>query len=251
MLAVIITASFVPNMMNKGALDLLVSKPIGRIPLLVYKYIGGLTFMFLLTSLSVLGVYITLGVRTGMWAPNFLLAVPLLTLQFAILYAVSTLIGVLTRNALVAILVTLVAWFIFFAVGKVNDGIRNHGIENKKFAEKLKKGELEEFDPRTGKLKTREQIEKDFNPNRPLWGLIDVSAFPVVQSIHAIFPRTFQLDARIGRVIAEGVLTERQQKTRGWDDPPDESWPELILVNLAFITVMLGLASWRFVTRDG
>ena len=253
MIAVVITALFVPNMMNKGALDLLIAKPISRVELLVYKYIGGLTFMFLLTALAVLGVYLTVGVRTGVWAPNFLIAVPLLTFQFAILYAVSTLIGVLTRNALVAILATVAVWFLFFAVGKINDGIRNRGIENRKISEMIQSGKYDELniDEQPGRRRTKEELQREFDPNRNLWGLIPTSTFPVFQSIHAVFPRTFQLDSRIGRVIAEGVLTERQLKARGWNEPPDESWAELILVNLAFITVMLGLASWRFITRDG
>ncbi len=250
MIAVVITSSFIPNMMNKGALDLLIAKPIGRVSLLVYKYIGGLTFMFLLTSLLVLGVYLTIGVRTGVWSQHFLLAVPLLTLQFAILYAVSTLFGVLTRNALVAILATVAVWFLFFAVGKVNDGIRNRGIENKKVSEMIKSGKFDELDE-NGRRRSKEELQREFDPNRNLWGLFPPSSFPVLQSVHAVFPRTFQLDSRIGRTIAEGVLTERQLKTRGWDEPPDESWPELLLVNLAFIAVMLGLAAWRFITRDG
>lgn len=252
MIAVVITSSFIPNMMNKGALDLVIAKPIGRVALLVYKYIGGLTFMFLLTSLAVLGVYLTVGARTGVWAPNFLLAIPLLTLQFAILYAVSTLIGVLTRNALVAILATIAAWFVFFAVGKINDGIRNRNIENRKISEMLKSGKYDELNlDEPGRRRTKEEIQREYDPNRNLWGLIPTSTFPVFQSVHAVFPRTFQLDSRIGRVIAEGVLTERQLKARGWDEPPDESWPELVLVNVAFICLMLGLSSWRFVTRDG
>lgn len=250
MIAVIITAAFIPNMMNKGALDLLIAKPIGRVALLVYKYIGGLTFMFLLTSLAVLGVYVTVGARTGVWAPNFLLAIPLLSLQFAILYAVSTLIGLLTRNALVAILATTAAWFVFFAVGKINDGIRNREIENRQVSEKLRSGKFDEFDE-SGKRVTKEELQREYDPNRNLWYIFPPSTFPVFKAIHYPTPRTFQLDSRIGRVIAEGVLTERQLKARGWDEPPEESWPELLIVNVGFIALMLGLASWRFVTRDG
>ena len=249
-LAVVVTSFFIPNLMSKGYLDLFISKPIGRVSLLVYKYFGGLTFMALLTSIAVLGVYLVLGIRTGIWAPNFLLAIPLLTLQFAILYAVSTLFGVLTRSAIVAMLATVAAWLIFFAVGKVNDGIRNREIDDQKASEFLKSGKLEEFDE-AGRRVTREQIQAEHDPNRYLWSFIPPSTFPVLNAVHNVFPRTFQLDSRIGRVIAEGVLTERQQKQRGWDVAPAESWPELLGVNFAFIALMLGLASWRFVTRDG
>src|SRR5262249_8861066 len=43
LVGMIITAFFIPNMLRKGSVDLLISKPIGRSQLLVYKYIGGLT----------------------------------------------------------------------------------------------------------------------------------------------------------------------------------------------------------------
>ena len=47
LISIIITAFFIPNMLRKGSVDLLISKPIGRSQLLIYKYIGGLTFIFL------------------------------------------------------------------------------------------------------------------------------------------------------------------------------------------------------------
>ena len=47
LISLIMTAFFIPNMLRKGSIDLLISKPIGRSQLLVYKYIGGLTFIFL------------------------------------------------------------------------------------------------------------------------------------------------------------------------------------------------------------
>ncbi len=122
---VIITAGFIPNMLAKGSLDLLISKPIGRSRLLVYKYIGGLTFVFLLTTITVVGLWVIVGLRSGIWTGNFLATIPMLTFYFAILYAVSTMTAMLTRNALVAILMTGFAWGLLWGVGKVNDGVEN------------------------------------------------------------------------------------------------------------------------------
>ena len=91
LVAVIITAGFIPTMLGKGSLDLVVSKPVGRPRLLLYKYLGGLTFILLLTAYAAAGVWVAIGVRTGIWAPNFLLVIPILTFYFAVLYSVSTL----------------------------------------------------------------------------------------------------------------------------------------------------------------
>src|SRR5262249_59994152 len=97
--SVAVTAFFIPNMLQKGTLEPLLVKPIRRWQLLVYKYLGGLTFIFVTTTVVVLGVWLALGLRSGLWAPGFLLIIFVLTFYFAVLYAVSTLFGVLTRNA--------------------------------------------------------------------------------------------------------------------------------------------------------
>jgi hypothetical protein len=85
LVGLIITAFFIPNMLRKGSVDLLISKPIGRAPLLVYKYIGGLTFMFLVSAFTVGGIWFVLALRSGYWDPSFLIAIPLLTLSFGVL----------------------------------------------------------------------------------------------------------------------------------------------------------------------
>ena len=251
MLAVIITASFIPNMMQKGAVDLLIAKPIRRWELLLSKYVGGLFFAFLLFVFTVLGIYLLLGLRVGLWSPNFLLAIPVLTFQFAILYAVSTLAGVLSRNAIVAILVTLLFWLGLFAIGKLYDGVRNREREAKKLEDLKNEGtSFNPIDPETGKSISMEEVLNKADPNRPLWGFVPKALFPVIKVTHAVSPRAFQLDYKMGRLIAEGVLTDRQLKERGWDEPPPATWAEVLLVSSAFIGVMLGLSYLRFATRD-
>jgi hypothetical protein len=51
LVSTIVTAFFVPNMLRKGTIDLLLVKPISRPALLLCKFLGGLTFMFLNTVL--------------------------------------------------------------------------------------------------------------------------------------------------------------------------------------------------------
>src|SRR5262249_43790368 len=116
-ISIVMTAFFIPNMLRKGTVDLLIVKPIHRPVLLVYKYLGGLTFILLNTTVAIGGVWLALGLKSGVWANNFLLMIPTLTFFFAILYAVSALFGVISRSPIVAILVTCLAWFMFFSVG--------------------------------------------------------------------------------------------------------------------------------------
>src|SRR5262249_34101817 len=70
LLSTVITAFFIPNMLRKGTVDMLLAKPIHRTTLLIYKFIGGLTFMFLNTLVIVVGVWLILGWRTGVWLPR-------------------------------------------------------------------------------------------------------------------------------------------------------------------------------------
>ncbi len=249
--SVVVTAGFVPNMLAKGTIDLLISKPVSKPFVLVAKYLGGLTFVFLLTSFTALGVWTTIGLRTGLWSPNFLLIVPILMLYFAVLYAASTLTAVVTRNSLVAILATILAWATFWAVGKVNDGVQNRydaeakqAVGGPKPIEMPKPGE-------DGEVPDPDDILRRLDPDAPLWGVLPKFLFPVVRVLHTATPRTYQIDARLGRIIAEGVLTERELKQNGYGKETRESWPEMIGVSLAFIALCLGLASARMVTRDG
>jgi len=233
LVSVVITAGFIPTMLGKGSLDLIVSKPIGRTRLLVYKYLGGLTFILVLTAYAVLGVWAAIGLRSGLWAPNFLMVIPLLTFYFAVLYAVSTLAAVLTRSTIVAILVTAVAWAGIWLVGKLNNA-----VESREEAVR----EMRDAPP---DLRRGPQ-----DPEARVWFIFAPGSWPYVKAVHAVTPRTYQLDERLGRVIAEGVLTPNQRKALGHDKPPRASWAEILGVSAGFIAVAIGLGCWRFTTRD-
>ncbi|MDY3559979.1 ABC transporter permease [Gemmata sp. JC673] len=233
--AVVITAGFIPNMLAKGSLDLFVSKPIGRVRLLVYKYVGGLTFVLILTTVTVLGVWLAIGVRTGLWPLNFLSIIPVITFCFAVLYAFSTLAAVLTRSTLVAILLTGVAWGLLWGVGKVNDGIES------------RREQAAQAKPQAG---TPEAVLREVESEQPLWGFIPRSTFPVFSAIHTITPRTYEMDDRLVRVIAEGVLTPNELKAKEYDRPIRTSWAEMVLVSLCGIGTLLGISAWRFAARD-
>ena len=117
LVGVVITSFFIPNMLRKGTVDMLLAKPIHRPTLLITKYIGGLAFVLLSSTIAIGGTWLVLGLRSGIWAPGFLLTIATLTFFFGILYSVSALFAVLTRSPIVAILVTCGAWFALWLVG--------------------------------------------------------------------------------------------------------------------------------------
>jgi ABC-type transport system involved in multi-copper enzyme maturation permease subunit len=210
-LGVIITSFFIPNMLRKGSVDLMLSKPITRPMLLVYKYIGGLSFMFIFAAVAVGSAWLVFGLRTGLWNPQFLILIPVLTFGFGILYAVSTLMAVLTRSAIASLLVTLafngLLWVVTYAYNQI-DSARN--------------GPMKEFIP--GWVITTADI------------------------VHGVLPRTGDMDTITTKLIAE-VMTENDRKK--WESntltyPSVAS----VAVSLLWIAGCLGLACWRFSRKD-
>jgi ABC-type transport system involved in multi-copper enzyme maturation permease subunit len=104
------TASIIPSLVSKGSIDLLDSKPISRVTLLMAKIGGALLFMLVQVTLGVLAAYVLLGLRYDMWFHSALWAIPLLTIQFLYLYAIMVLLGIITRSALASLLVVMVFW---------------------------------------------------------------------------------------------------------------------------------------------
>jgi ABC-type transport system involved in multi-copper enzyme maturation permease subunit len=219
LISVIITAFFIPNMLRRGTIDLLLVKPLHRTTLLVYKYIGGLAFIFLNTTLAVGGVWLVLGLRSGLWAPSFLLLIPVITFFFAILYAVSALFGVLTRSAIVAILLTCGVWFLLYLIGQAYV-----------------------FFQLWPQMEQASGVPAEQRMSEGWW----VSA---VNGVHFVLPRTTDLSVLTTKILRADLINPEQL---GGDPSQslDVSWGESLTVSLAFIAVMLGLASWRFATRD-
>ena len=106
------TAFFVPRMLERGTADTLFSKPVSRASLLIARYLSGVLFVFILSSVLVLGVHTGLTLVSGYSDPGFLWGILTLTYVFAMVHAVSTCIAVLTRSSVAAILCTL-TFFVF------------------------------------------------------------------------------------------------------------------------------------------
>ena len=115
-LALIATAGFFPAMMERGGIEVLLSKPMPRWQILLGKYIGSLTFMAFQALIFVLLTFLVAGLRWNIWLPRYLFVVPLMILMFSFLYCVSTLVAVYTRSTIAVILVTMLAWMSFAGI---------------------------------------------------------------------------------------------------------------------------------------
>lgn len=109
--AILVTASIIPRTFEPGEIDLLLSKPVSRSLLFVTKFVGGCAFITLLAGYFIGGLWLLIGWRLEMWMPRLLLCIPTLVFVFAILYSVSTLVGVIWRNSILCVVLTLLFWF--------------------------------------------------------------------------------------------------------------------------------------------
>ncbi|MDZ7289734.1 MAG: ABC transporter permease [candidate division KSB1 bacterium] len=102
--AVFATASLVPNMLEKGSVDLLLSRPFARWQLLLGRFLGALSIVAINVAYLIGGAWFILSAKTGFWYTPFLLSGIVIVLTFGVLYAIMTFVGVTVRNSGVAIM---------------------------------------------------------------------------------------------------------------------------------------------------
>jgi ABC-type transport system involved in multi-copper enzyme maturation permease subunit len=116
-LAVISTSGIFPDLLTSGSIDLFISKPISRLRLFITEYAAGLLFVALQVTIFSTACFLVIGLRGGVWEPGLFLAVPIMVCFFSYLFSVSTLLGVVTRSTVAALLLTLLFWFFVWAIG--------------------------------------------------------------------------------------------------------------------------------------
>jgi len=239
LVSIIITAFFIPNMLRKGTVDLLLVKPIHRPTLLLYKYVGGLTFIFLNTTLAVGGVWLALSLRSGVWAPGFLMSIPIITFFFAILYALSTLFGVLTRSPIAAILLTCMFWFALFLIGQMHSYFEAEATHPKDLHEAWERGKPKD--------QRQPYVDDGLTPDerRAQQNLFKRGT----RALHFLLPRTSDLGQLTSHYL-QGDLMYGNPALAKQLGATGVSWEETLLVSGIFIAVMLGLACWRFSAKD-
>lgn len=114
---VLVTASIIPQTYAAGAIDLLLSKPISRSLLFLTKYVGGCMFILINAAYVIGGLWLIAGLRLGQWSNRLLLCIPVFMFLFAVYYAVSSLAGVVWRNAIVSVVMAVLFWAACFGVG--------------------------------------------------------------------------------------------------------------------------------------
>ena len=213
---IVLTAAFIPDMLQKGMIDLVLSRPVRRWKVFLMKYVGGLTYVFATAGFLIGGCWIALGLRSGTWAPGFLLAIPLLVFFFAAIYCVSAFIGLHKRNTTEAIMVAVVAWLGLTSLGAFRTYMH---------------------DPRSGVDAGSAWVK-------------------VIDTAHAVTPPLREIDTAVSWILmkSNGITPERTAATAALQGRPgsypEPRWAHLFGVTLAWMAFLLGLSCWTFSRRD-
>jgi len=265
-LALISTAGIFPSFVAKGAINLVVSRPISRLRLFLTQYAAGLLFVTLQIAAFTVASFLAIGLRGGLWEPGLFLAVPLVVCFFSYLFCVCVLLGLLTRSTVAALLLTLLFWFLVFILHSAETGL----LMAKAMAEHERNAAREAAaETRPGTRPSSSPAASQ--PNLPPRGGDESdqdrtarylsTAHRVIYGVKTVLPKTAETIDLLKRAL---IATADLPKTGDGSDRTVSMRAAMELArelrsrspwwivgtSLAFEAVILALASWVFCRRD-
>lgn len=241
LVSVVVTAGFVPTMIRKGTLELLLVRPLPRWQLIVFTYVAALLFVATLLGLLILATWLVTGLLTGLWSPGIILALPSLLLFFALLLSVSVFTGVVTRSAVAAMLVTVAYWAVLFVVGLMHLQVVASRIREDTADKPRPVSVADALRPRPQPAR-REQASSAPAPFHT------TTVARVVEAIYAVLPHSEDLDTMVDRQLMRDFAVGG--RLRQLMESPDFTWARGIGLTLAHTAVFLIAACVIFSRRD-
>jgi len=115
------SAGYFPGLLEQGAVDCVLAKPLSRAKIYFGKYLGGLALFSGAIGLFSVVLFVGIGLRLGVWHLRIFYCMPLLIFCAALLYAFLALIGVFTRSTPLSI---LLGYFLYIVVDLAFTAIR-------------------------------------------------------------------------------------------------------------------------------
>ena len=122
-LSIFSVSSFIPNMLEKGSIDLILSKPVSRSQILLGKFFGGSFMVMVNVAYLVIGIWLLIGIKFGDWGAGLFFSILTITFTFMVLYSLIILIGILTRSSILAMMITYLLFFVFSPILSARDNI--------------------------------------------------------------------------------------------------------------------------------
>ncbi len=279
-LAIVSTASIFPDFVSGGAIDLSLSKPIGRLRLFLTKYVAGLLFVTLQVTVFSLASFLLIGIMGGAWEPAIFLAIPIIVLFFSYLYCFCVLVGIITRSTIAALMLTLLFWFVIFLVHSAESTALTFSILTEKQAEALS-FQVNRYEESLDSLRTDENIDSEeiqekevelellqerISANERTTSYLNM-AHSISLGIKTLLPKTNETVGLLNRWLIDlASLPEDEEasapqdpfsggSTRGLEREIQERLRKRSVAwiggtSLIFEALVLGLAAWIFVRRD-
>ncbi len=103
-------AAAFPELLQKGRFDLVLARPIGRVRIVLSKYLGAVLLVLLLWTTLFAGCAVAMGLATGYWKFRLVGCALTCTLLFAALYPAAMAVGIATRHVTLSTLAGVGAW---------------------------------------------------------------------------------------------------------------------------------------------
>ena len=103
--AIFTISNIIPHLLEKGRVDIYISKPIARIHLLFGKTIGSMIIVVFNTFYLLIGMWLILLSKVGTFHIEFIYSGFIIIYMFFVLFSLNLLLGILIKNSLVSIMV--------------------------------------------------------------------------------------------------------------------------------------------------
>jgi ABC-type transport system involved in multi-copper enzyme maturation permease subunit len=115
-ISIFATASIIPSALEKGTIDLYLSKPVARWELLLGKILGSVAVIAANIGVFMLGAWIILSLRLGFWNPGFMSAAAVMLFAFVVLYSVVAVLNIATRSGALGIIVVYIHFLVLSSI---------------------------------------------------------------------------------------------------------------------------------------
>lgn len=117
LLALFATGALVTSLLERGQIDLTLSKPLSRTQVPGGRVLGVWGAMFVLFAYLFVAVWLVMALKSGIWNARFLLTIGLVFGMFATMYSVTTLVSVVSGSTALALIVTYGVLFASLPLG--------------------------------------------------------------------------------------------------------------------------------------
>ena len=121
LLSLFASSSLFSDLQAPGRVELLLSKPVSRVQVIVGHIIGVWAAIAVLTVYLMGGTWLIMSIKTAVWNPRFLLSIGIVIGMFGVMYSAIMLMGVWTQSTALALIVAYGLIFVSMVLAGANE----------------------------------------------------------------------------------------------------------------------------------